>query len=187
MLFEKGHAFDAALLEKLGRDVAQRESELIVFLIAVEITIAQVAGFFGRDDFLHQDDRRVVFARVFRAFGLHNGCADGEVGGLEAHDERIAPRRSGGKTLIAHAAHHHAHAFVERERKTTRRIGLHTVAAAFGSVVKHIDERNGFAALGIDHTSHEALCRKGESGEEQQEKEEQGLLHEMTKKGDFGE
>ena len=60
VLFEKGHAFDAALLEKLGRDVAQRESELIVFLIAVEITIAQVAGFFGRDDFLPDSIKHLV-------------------------------------------------------------------------------------------------------------------------------
>ena len=40
VFFEKGHAFDAALLEKLGRDVAQRESELVVFLKTVEIAVA---------------------------------------------------------------------------------------------------------------------------------------------------
>ena len=165
VFFEKGHAFDAALLEKFGRDVAQRESELIVFLKTVEIAVAQVAGFLRRDDFFHQNHRRIVLARILRAFGLHNSCADGEVGGLEAHDERVTPHGAGGETLIAHAAHHHAHAFVERQGETPRGIGLHTVAATFGRVVKHIDKRNGFAALGIDHATHEALCRKGQGSE----------------------
>ena len=54
---------------------------------------------------------------------------------------------------------------MERQGETPRGIGLHTVAATFGRVVKHIDKRNGFAALGIDHATHEALRRKGQGSE----------------------
>ena len=157
VVFEKRHFLDAPLLEKLWSDVAQRKSELVVLLIAVEIAVAQVAGFFCRDDFFHQDHGGIVFARIFRAFGAHHGGAHGKIGGFEPHDERVAAHCSRGKTLIAHAAHHHTHVFVQRQGETPRCIGLHAVAPAFGCVVEHIDKRDSFSTFGIDHASHQAL------------------------------
>ena len=75
VFLQEGHSFESAFFKDFWGDVAQGKGEFVVFLHAVVIVLAEIAGFLCCNYFFHQDNSRVVFARVFFAFGLYHCCS----------------------------------------------------------------------------------------------------------------
>ena len=89
MFLEEGHSFESAFFKDFGGDVAQGKGEFVVLLYAVVVALAEVASLFGGNHLFHQDDRRVVLARILFALRLYHCCIKVHVDGAQLNNERI--------------------------------------------------------------------------------------------------